>query len=118
MSLRNFDFSYSTFWIQIHYLPLQFMSKENAFKIGSCEDITRKSTMGMKFMILQVEIDISKPFSTRFFQEIGKGKTWIQFCYERMGDFCYNCGVIGHLKNSCKLSENTSLEKEGNAFGV
>ncbi|KAH7532587.1 hypothetical protein FEM48_Zijuj04G0037200 [Ziziphus jujuba var. spinosa] len=34
MLIRDFDFSHSTFWIQIRGLPLQYMSKENGLKIG------------------------------------------------------------------------------------
>lgn len=86
MSLKDFNSSHSTFWIQIHGLPLQFMTKENGYKIGGlftkvvrCEDCSRKSLLGMKFLRLQVELDTSKPLPTGFFQKIGKGKTWIQF---------------------------------------
>ncbi|KAH7510799.1 hypothetical protein FEM48_ZijujUnG0086600 [Ziziphus jujuba var. spinosa] len=57
MALRDFDFSYSTFWVQIHGLPLQFMYKDNAIKIGSlfeevirCEDSLRKSILGSKYI--------------------------------------------------------------------
>ncbi|XP_060673266.1 uncharacterized protein LOC132803771 [Ziziphus jujuba] len=34
MSVQDFDFSSSTFWVQIHGLPLQYLNKDNAIKIG------------------------------------------------------------------------------------
>lgn len=62
MSIRDFDFSHSTFWIQIRGLPLQYMSKENGLKIGGlfkevlkCEDNTWKNFLGMKYLCVQVE---------------------------------------------------------------
>ncbi|KAH7520457.1 hypothetical protein FEM48_Zijuj08G0145900 [Ziziphus jujuba var. spinosa] len=125
MSLRDFDFSSSTFWVQIHGLPLQFLNKENACKIGvllkeviRCEDSSRKNLLGLKYLRIQVEVHISKPLLTGFFQKIGSNRTWIQFCYERRRDFCYKCGVIGHLKNSCKSSTNNLSQTEGDEYGV
>lgn len=59
--------------------------------------------MGMSFMRLQMEVDVTKPIPTGFFQMIRKGKLWIQFCYETLGDLCYNCGLLRHLKNSCPV---------------
>lgn len=74
MLVRDFDVTYSRFWIQIHGLPLQFMNEENAIKIGglfnkvlSCNKTTRKSIQGMKFMRIQVELDSTRPLPTGFF---------------------------------------------------
>lgn len=68
-------------------------------------------------MRLQVEIDITKPIPMGFFQKIEKDKTWIQFCYERLGGLCFNCGTLGHLKNSCKAKGCTSSTKEDDEYG-
>lgn len=79
MSLQDFDFSHSTFWIQIHGLPLKFMTKSNALKIGSFfkevvsyEDTLRKSGLGMTFMRIQAEVEITKPLPHRFLPELGR----------------------------------------------
>lgn len=96
MNLKDFNFSCATFQVQIHGLPLQFINKENALKIGSlfkgvvsCQDSSKSSVLGMKFMRIQVEVDIIKPIPTACFQQCEKGKFWIQLCYERLGDLCY-----------------------------
>ncbi|KAH7512569.1 hypothetical protein FEM48_Zijuj12G0104500 [Ziziphus jujuba var. spinosa] len=102
------------------------MSKSNASKIRSLfpkvmsyEDTSRSSGLGMQFMRIQVEIEVTKPLLTGFFQNIEGKKTWVNFYYEKLGDFCYHCGIIGHLKKSCKSATHSLLEQgtEGDAFG-
>ncbi|KAH7542955.1 hypothetical protein FEM48_Zijuj02G0130300 [Ziziphus jujuba var. spinosa] len=101
------------------------MNKSNTVKIGSlfkevvsCEDTSRKNGLGMSFMRIQAEVDVTKPLPTSFFQKFVGKTTWIQFCYEKLRDLCYNCGIIGHLKNSCKLVDNPSARTDGDKFGV
>ncbi|KAH7524654.1 hypothetical protein FEM48_Zijuj06G0142500 [Ziziphus jujuba var. spinosa] len=116
--------------VQIHGLPLQFMTKDNVLKIGSlfeavlsCELTSRTHLVGTKYMRIQVELDIRKPIPAGFFQRMVNGTVWIQFAYERMVDFCYNCGIIGHDKTSCKLPllhnqlTNSNLYGEGTTRG-
>ncbi|KAH7533886.1 hypothetical protein FEM48_Zijuj04G0179200 [Ziziphus jujuba var. spinosa] len=74
----------------------------------------------MQFMRIQVKIEVTKPLLTGFFQNIKGKKMWVNFCYEKLGDLCYHCGIIGHLKKSCKSAKQSLLEQgtEGDAFGV
>lgn len=43
------------------------------------------------------------------------GKLWVEIKYERLPDFCYYCGLIGHNEGSCSLS--TQSEKPEKLFG-
>ncbi|KAH7514602.1 hypothetical protein FEM48_Zijuj11G0106800 [Ziziphus jujuba var. spinosa] len=87
MSVRDFHFTFSTFWVQIHGLPLQFLNKENILKIWGlfkdvlcCDGAFKKSLLGMKFLRIQVEVDLTKLL------------------------------LIGHLQKSCKIQNSTSRE--------
>ncbi|KAH7533103.1 hypothetical protein FEM48_Zijuj04G0094700 [Ziziphus jujuba var. spinosa] len=91
LAFHQINFSLSTFWIQIHGLPPQFMTKENAIRIGSLfhevlqsEHKSRTNIIGLQYMRIQVEVDIFKPLLTSFFHKCGSGGAWIQFAYERV----------------------------------
>lgn len=43
---------------------------------------------------------------------------WIQAKYERLPDFCYGCGRIGHIIKECRtLNKETDKDPEGWQFG-
>lgn len=65
LNLAEIDFSLSFFWVQIHGLPMRFMTKENAMKIGGlfakvlqCESATRTNIVGLRYIRMQVELDV------------------------------------------------------------
>lgn len=64
--------------------------------------ITKSCVMAQRFLRFKVDIDLSNPLLARFFHEKEDGKEiWIQFKFERMGDFCYRCGLICHVSGKC-----------------
>lgn len=124
MNFRDFDFTCCIYWVQVHGLPLQFINKDNAMKISGlfkevirCEHSSQKNVLGMKFMRMQVEVDISRPLPTGFFPKFEEGISWIQFRYERLEDLYYKCGVLGHLKRNCPDPLPRLSEEEGHEFG-
>lgn len=109
LALSNINFNLSSFWVQVHGLPMRFMIKENDVRIGGlfsqvlqCESATRTNIVGLKYIKMQVEIDVTKPIPSGFQHVLGNRGCWIQYRYERLAEFCYNCGLIGHAKSSCK----------------
>lgn len=36
---------------------------------------------------------------------------WVKFQYERLSDFCYGCGKIGHTVPECKLFRDVEQSK-------
>ncbi|KAH7527986.1 hypothetical protein FEM48_Zijuj05G0024100 [Ziziphus jujuba var. spinosa] len=93
-SFEDLDFNISTFWVQIHGLPLQFMTSSNASTIGGlfknlihCESTSRTNLVGLKYMRIQVDVDISKPLLT------------------------------GHCKQACTIVPNTASIQDGDRYG-
>lgn len=84
MAIGDLDFNLSTFWVQIHGLPLCFMTKDNATKIGKlfpkvlqCKSSYRTSIMGKKYIRLQVEVDLRKPIPSGFMHKSASKTSWI-----------------------------------------
>lgn len=55
----------------------------------------------MHVMRFSVEVNITKPLQSGFLHKLDYSSSWVQFLYERLADFCYCCGCLGHLMNSC-----------------
>lgn len=116
-TLHEIDFSYSPFWIQIHGVPLEGISKENARKIASKigeVEVVEDPFVGYKlargFMRARVCVDITKPLITGFWiPRKGMPNTWAWIYYEKLQDFCYKCGRLGHGRKDCEEPEAVAL---------
>jgi hypothetical protein len=122
LSWQELDFTTSTFWVQIHGLPMLWQMEDNLKHIGrqigsvlEIDFISEPVPHWRKFIRIRVEIDISKPLKSSFFlPRPGLHDIWIGLKYEKLPDFCYKCGIIGHLERDC-CSEKTLLS---NQYGV
>lgn len=124
ISLEEICFNFTTFWVQIKALPLQFMTKDNAEMIGKLfsklvkyEAFTRTNIIGTKYLRLQVEINVNKPISVGFYHNLGKRGRWISFQYERLPDLCYKCGILGHVQKNCSATETKNQRILGDLYG-
>jgi hypothetical protein len=96
------------FWIQVHDLPLQYMTTRNAIKIGKgigkILELDTNSTglIFRKFIRFKIEINTSQPLASGFFMPShGDKPRWISFQYERLDNYCSSCGLIGHKSALC-----------------
>lgn len=118
----EYDFSTSAFWTQVHGLPSAWMTEENLKCIGKTvgnviEVDFDEGSKGRycRFIRLRIEIDISRPLNPGFFlPRPGLNDLWISLKYERLPEFCFSCGVIGHDCRFC----GTTQTKLKNQYGV
>lgn len=48
-------------------------------------------------MCVTVTLDISKPLARKKKLTIDKlDSFWVRFTYEKLPDFCFKCGIVGH----------------------
>ena len=97
------------FWIRVYNLPYDGMTREIGEKIGNgigrfLDVVTDKKgrCVGV-YMRLRVQIDVSRPLRRGALVQLGSNgaKVWTSFKYERVPDFCFGCGRIGHGRLEC-----------------
>ena len=107
--LNEIRFERTILWVQVHGLPVKYMSVEAGIKI--CEVIgqvfrpkeNRVFDAG-HFIRLQVSIDLSLPLCRGRLISLHDGKEiWVSFKYERLPNICYWCGRLTHDDRNCDL---------------
>ena len=104
LSFNEVDFSFSDYWIQILGLPLNRQHDSSLQKIetiiGSFVETDLSGSGGgggCHFVRVRVGFEINRPLPTGFPLDQGKlPALWIPFKFERLGNFCYGCGILGH----------------------
>lgn len=117
-TFNDLDFSFSPFWIQIHGLPLGFLNPKAGMEIAkSLGEVIAVEEPGERgrlanFLRVRIWVDITKPLKKGFFLRRAKeDDIWISFKYERLSDFCYGCGIVGHSVNDCKEKRSLVAKK-------
>ncbi|KAI8013328.1 hypothetical protein LOK49_LG05G02142 [Camellia lanceoleosa] len=120
------DRLWSPFWVQVHGLSPEKLTKANGELIGSrigrlirveahCEGLL----LYRNFLRLRVELDISKPLPRGFFLQqtdslhAVSSNHWISFKFEKLSNFCFDCGRIGHERKACKFVAREEVRQSG-----
>ena len=119
LQVRDIDFSFIQLWVQVHNLPIEYMLKENTENIGALlgkvleVDFTGDELVCMShFLRIKVELEVSKPLKSGFFLNRDPLlDIWVQLKYERVADFCFKCGRLGHVKIRCSSLVQKMLNK-------
>ncbi|KAL7189821.1 hypothetical protein ACSBR1_039458 [Camellia fascicularis] len=115
-AIDELEFRWSPFWVQVHGLPFDKMTRAHgeviSSRIGRLVEIEAPSDgllIHRSFLRLRIEVDVSKPLLQGFILyrrnssgPVGDGLE-VYYKYERLSEFCYDCGRIGHNKLACKF---------------
>ncbi|KAI8014352.1 hypothetical protein LOK49_LG05G00103 [Camellia lanceoleosa] len=110
------EFQWCPFWVQAHGLSVAKLTRQNGEIIGQriskligVEAMHDGLFHERSFLRMRVNVDISKPLSRGFFlhqntsQSSNVKELWISYKFEKLSDFCYDCGQIGHDNTVCKF---------------
>ncbi|TXG48913.1 hypothetical protein EZV62_024788 [Acer yangbiense] len=124
--VHNMKFNKSKFWVQIHNAPLICMSEEIGrflrSMIGDVVDFDGGDPGSdvTNFLRVRVLLEIDKPLRRCLrIDVLGDGVESVMLIkYERLLDFCFRCGLLGHTTKDCP-DKPKSLEttKEDLLFG-
>uniref|UniRef100_A0A2N9ICC4 CCHC-type domain-containing protein n=1 Tax=Fagus sylvatica TaxID=28930 RepID=A0A2N9ICC4_FAGSY len=126
-AIAEVEFKYTSFWVQLHGIPVRRMNHEVASILGSfLGQIIHvsdggDSAAGGQAMRIRVRVDITKQLCRGRRAQLEKNKEiWISFKYERLPNFCYWCGLLTHTEKDCPcwLRNQNTLRVEDQQFGA
>ncbi|KAL8127116.1 hypothetical protein AgCh_014146 [Apium graveolens] len=96
-------------WIQIHDLPSGFMSETVGLQLGNffgeflLYDAKNNTSIWKECMRIKIKIDVRKPLKRNKKINRKNVQEFVVTCkYERLGDFCFSCGMVSHTDRFCR----------------
>jgi hypothetical protein len=120
-------FSHTSFWVQLHHIPLRRRTEAAAEAIGRSIGLVQKVASsddergGENCMRVWVRLEVNRPLCRGRLVNLEEGKkSWIAFRYERLPNFCYWCGCLDHGEKDCDigLQQHQSSAKEEYQYGA
>ena len=117
------DFTHIPFWVQIHNIPIACMERDFLQELGGIirkveevETYENGDCFG-EFARLRISINITQPLKKiLFLKQEGETDIPMPVVYERLPDFCFSCGIIGHQFKEC--AQYQGQPKEEFSFGM
>ncbi|TXG73549.1 hypothetical protein EZV62_002128 [Acer yangbiense] len=125
-NISKLGFNKADFWIQIHEVPIMCMNRRIARwladQLGEVVEISSESRECWgKYMRVKVRIDIWKPLKRwlRFKPGATDEIIMVGLKYERLPDFCFACGRIGHGIKECldEVARQEALDGSPTKYG-
>jgi 14-3-3 protein epsilon len=93
-------------WVQVHQLPFGFIQPKVGQAIGrflgELKEYDQRNSVHSTFMRLKVRINVTNPLQQNWQVRANEGSyVHILFKYEKLGIFCYLCGLLGHTDKNC-----------------
>ncbi|XP_045788287.1 uncharacterized protein LOC123883507 [Trifolium pratense] len=110
VQIENIPLYHVDFWVQVHNLPVGLMVEKVGQKLANYiglfveYDKNNNSSFWRQYMRLRVRVDVRQPLK-KDTRVKNKGGEWcnVNFKYEKLGVFCFVCGILGHAENKCKV---------------
>ena len=109
-SALSLDYSFTTFWMQIHNITPNLVTQETGESIGNRLGTVlqvadpKDDGTGGEFLRVRIKLDISRPLPRccKLWNE-GKLVGWVGLRFERLPNFCYWCRRVGHGERDCEV---------------
>lgn len=111
-------------WIQIYNLPMGYMMESVGKQLGNFfgtfmeYDVKNNTSIWREYMRIRIKLDVRKPLKRK--KKIMKkdGTEFIVTCkYERLGEFCFSCGMITHTDRFCRNPVATEANGDVKEWG-
>lgn len=112
------------FWIQIYDLPSGYMSESVGKQLGNffgsflSYDLRNNTSIWREYMRIRIKVDVRLPLKRK--KKICKKdkSDFIVNCkYEKLGDFCFVCGMLTHTERFCKKKIGGEVEGNNREWG-
>lgn len=110
--LKDIEFNFVPMWIRVFDLPLRMMNEATGKAIGDKvgkalevdSDVNGSAVGG--YLRVKVRLDVRKPLLRGVFleKEDGERGDWCPIQYEFLPNFCYECGILGHVDRECDVN--------------
>jgi hypothetical protein len=108
VQIENIPLYHVDFLVQVHNLPTGLMAervgKTLANYIGTFVeyDKNNKGSFWREYIRIKVRVDVRQPLK-KDSRVKNQGGAWciVNFKYEKLGVFCFVCGILGHSENRC-----------------
>jgi len=109
--VKDISFDHVPIWLHALGMPLVMMNKETGMVIGNevgsfveMELYENGSAVG-QFLRTKVKLNINKPLMHGIFlmEEEDDNPVWCPIVYKFLVEFCYTCGIIGHIDKACAM---------------
>lgn len=100
------EFNTTRFWIKIYDLPMSWRNRKFAEhignKIGAFVDVDQLELLiPSKALKIRIDCDLHKPLRRGLMLKVNGESTWFKMKYHKLLDFCYACGMLGHIYRRC-----------------